>query len=97
MNTKPPAQIAGVKGIAPKPIELTPARPLVNWGHLCELPPYQMYAIERSGKSPNDLMGWIHDWTRDCETEQARYDDYCQWHAAKGYWPLESPSGATLD
>ena len=93
---KPPTQIAGVQGIAPKPIELTPERPRIDWAHLFGLPPFQMYAVERARKSPADVMAWMQDWARSHESEQALFDDYCQWHAAKGCWPNEDPMGRII-
>ena len=93
---KPPTQIAGVVGIEPKPIELTPNRPRIDWAHLLELPPFQMFAIERAGKSAADMMAWMPAWAREHESEQALFDDYCQWHAAKGYWPNEDPMGRII-
>ncbi|QLI49450.1 hypothetical protein vBPaeMUSP18_22 [Pseudomonas phage vB_PaeM_USP_18] len=93
MTTKPPAQIAGVQGIAPTPIELTPARPSIDWPRLFGLPPFQMFAVERSSKSPAYVMDWIKDWASQHESAQALFDDYCQWHRSKGYWPNETPMG----
>lgn len=97
MATKPPTQVAGVEGIAPKPIELTPSRPNIDWAHLFSLPPFQMYAVEKAGKSPADVVAWLPQWASEQSSEQALYDNYCQWHAAKGYWPNESPAGGLLN
>lgn len=96
-DTKPEPIRVGVEGIAPKPIELTTERPRIDWAHLFGLPPFQMYAVERARKSAADVMAWMPAWAREHESEQALFDDYCQWHAAKGYWPKETPTGAPLD
>lgn len=88
---KPEPIRVGVEGIAPKPVDLTPAR--IDWPRLFSLPPFQMFAIERARKSPADVMAWMPGWARSHESEQALFDDYCQWHAAKGYWPNETPMG----
>lgn len=93
-DTKPEPIRVGVDGIAPKPIELTPKR--IDWAHLFGLPPFQMYAVERARKSPADVMAWMPGWAREHESEQALFDDYCQWHAAKGYWPGEDPMGRII-
>lgn len=90
---KPPTQVAGVEGIAPTPIELTPQRAVIDWPHLFGLPPFQMFAIEQARKSADDVMAWMPEWAREHESEQALFEDYCQWHAAKGYWPNEDPLG----
>ena len=52
-----------------------------------------MYAIEKARKAPADVMAWMPDWARSHESEQALFDDYCDWHAAKGCWPNETPLG----
>lgn len=92
--SKPEPIRVGVVGIEPKPIELTPERPArINWALLFSLPPFQMYAIEKARKAPADVIVWMPDWARSHESEQALFDDYCDWHAAKGYWPNETPLG----
>lgn len=96
-DTKPEPIRVGVEGIAPKPIELTPDRPRIDWASLFSLPPFQMFAIERARKSPADVMAWMPGWARSHESEQALFDDYCEWHANKGCWPKETPTGAPLD
>ena len=92
-DAKPEPIRVGVEGIAPKPIELTPERPHIDWAHLFSLPPFQMYAIEKARKAPAGVMAWMPDWARSHESEQALFDDYCDWHAAKGCWPNETPLG----
>ena len=98
-SPKPPTQIAGVGGIEPKPIELTPA-PVqrVNWRALSALPPFQMFVAERSpdptGRNSQEwalrvTLGWAEK-----NDDQTLLDEYCRWHARKGYWPNESPLGA---
>lgn len=92
-SEKPPAQVAGVQGFSA--FESKPTEPrLIDWQHLFSLPPFQMYAVERAGKSAADVMSWMPDWLRSHEgTHQALYDDYCQWHRDKGCWPDETPLG----
>lgn len=109
---KPPTQVAGVEGIAPKPIELTPARPVeqdqqIDWARLCELPPFQMFAVEREPKlsrvlesrgasnhHPERFMDseQVIAWMGEFEPDDL-YQQYCDWHKAKGYWPNETPTG----
>lgn len=94
-SKKPPTQVAGVQGFSA--FEAKPTEPLrIDWQHLIGLPPFQMYAVERSGKSPNDLQGWMHDWLRSHDDSQSLYDDYRQWHADKGCWPNETPLGQLI-
>lgn len=92
MNKPEPIRV-GVEGIAPKPVDLTPAR--IDWPRLFSLPPFQMFAIERARKSPADVMAWMPAWAR-AQSEQALFDDYCQWHTRKGFWPNETPLGGAV-
>ena len=94
-DTKPEPIRVGVEGIAPKPFELTPARQRIDWAHLFGLPPFQMYAVERIGKPHDEIMAWMPEWANK-QDPQALYDDYCQWHAQKGYWPGETPMGRII-
>ncbi|QXN70901.1 hypothetical protein DARTUKUTA_48 [Bacillus phage vB_BspP_Dartukuta] len=95
--TKPPTQVAGVEGIAPKPIVLTPESSKIDWARIIQLPPFQMFAVERARKSAADVMAWMPAWAREHESEQALFDDYCQWHKEKGYWPAETPMGELIE
>lgn len=109
--TKPPTQVAGVEGIAPKPIELTPEQPQqIDWPRLCELPPFQMFAVEcepklsrvlesrgASNHRPERFMDseQVTAWMREFEPENL-YQQYCDWHTDKGYWPNETPYGEAI-
>ena len=94
---KPPTQYAGVVGIEPKPIVLTPEPSQhVNWSAVASLPPFQMYAVERFGRSARDS----HEWATECAVQEAAksgdkalIDAYEAWHAEKGYWPGEDAYG----
>lgn len=96
-SNKPPTQYAGVVGIEPKPIVLTPEPSQhVNWSAVASLPPFQMYAVERFGRSARDS----HEWATECAVQEAAksgdkalIDAYEAWHAAKGYWPGEDAYG----
>ena len=97
---KPPTQTAGVSGIAPKPIELTPAQPQqIDWRRLCELPPFQMFVVEREPKLAeqfaNDNYQAVREWLVRHVMEDLS-QQYCAWHAAKGYWPNETPAGELI-
>lgn len=104
---KPPTQVAGVEGIAPKPIVLTPEQPKqIDWQRIIGLPPFQMFAIEkeksllhvftvphggresRAEVKEKQLQEWLarHD-------PDDLYQQYCNWHKAKGCWPEETPLG----
>jgi hypothetical protein len=95
--SKPPTQYAGVVGIEPKPIVLTPEPPQhVNWEAVASLPPFQMYVVERFGRTGRDS----HEWAIECAVhsaakmgDKAVMDDYAAWHADKGYWPGEDHLG----
>lgn len=85
---KPPTQVAGVKGFSA--FDATPA-PRIDWDYLVMLPPFQMYAVERTGKPQGEIMAWVMS-----QDLQALYDDYRQWHKDKGYWPNETPMGELI-
>lgn len=94
-GTKPPPIRVGVQGIEPRKQEPGVGQP-IEWPRLVVLPAFQMYAVERAGKSPGDVMAWLGDFIRsevEKAGEQALFDDYCRWHAAKGCWPNETPLG----
>ena len=96
---KPPTQTAGVIGIEPKPIELTPApEKRINWHALASLPPFQMFVHERRPIPPGckDSQDWALRAAQELAAQQSDavvMDEYCRWHARKGYWPGESPTG----
>lgn len=94
-STKPPTQVAGVQGfVAFEAVPTQPPSP-IDWQHLIGLPPFQMYAVERAGKSPSEVMDWMPEWMSS-QDPITLYSDYCQWHAAKDYWPDETPLGEVM-
>ena len=107
---KPPAQVAGVEGITPDPIGLTPEPNNIDWARLSERPPFQMFAAECEPKLARVLISRgpsNHRPERFMDSEQAiawmaqyepenLYQQYCEWHKAKGYWPNETPYGEAI-
>lgn len=78
--SKPPAIRVGVQGFSAFTTERTQAAKAIDWERLVGLPPFAMFIAERhAGKFPGLSMGL--------------YAEYCDWHAAKGYWPNETPMG----
>lgn len=112
LGEKPPAQVASVEGIAARPITMneTPAegRMRVDMWALVQLPPFQMYVVERAYLSqgeiemltgvqgPNAMRVMQNLVFRAGNDSNALYDDYCQWHRDKGYWPNETPMGQLI-
>ena len=95
--SKPPTQYAGVVGIEPKPIELTPARPVIDWRAVAALPPFQMFAAERMrNTSGKDSMDHALDYVRGMGAAPGVLQAYEAWHDKKGYWPNETPFGKAL-
>ena len=91
---KPPTQYAGVVGIEPKPIELTPARPVIDWRAVAALPPFQMFAAERMrNTSGKDSMDHALDYVRGMGAAPDLLQAYEAWHADKGCWPGETALG----
>ena len=94
-DQKPPTQYAGVVGIEPKPIVLTPEPTQhVNWGAVASLPPFQMFAAERMrNTSGKDSMDHALDYVRGMGAAPDVLQAYEAWHDKKGYWPNETPYG----
>ena len=91
--SKPEPIRVGVQGFVA--FEAKPEQPPepIDWLRLCGLPPFRMFAEERSGKPIYNL----HDWLQSHNDAQSLYAEYCQWHEAKGYWPNETPFGEIKD
>lgn len=95
---KPAPQRVGVEGIAPKPIELTPASPVaIDWREVGALPPFQMFVHELAPSPPErDSQQWAIDYALRYAAQRgddALLGEYSAWHEAKGYWPNETPFG----
>lgn len=95
-SPKPPTQTAGVVGIEPKPIVLTPApEQRVNWRALAALPPFQMFICEqRPNPDGRDSKEWALEIAMGLQGamgDEALMAAYVAWHTAKGYWPNETP------
>ena len=93
---KPPPRVLGVAGIAEQPIVIHD--PKINWAMVAALPPFQMFLAERDG--PNQTGQNSQQWATGVAmrlaaavNDQALFDEYAAWHAAKGYWPHETPLG----
>lgn len=95
LGDKPPTQAVGVHGFAA--FESKPAAPTgIYWSALVELPPFQMFAVEKAKRAPGEVTQWLPGWLQsEVERfgEQAVFDSYAQWHSDKGYWPAETPMG----
>lgn len=106
-DTKPEPIRVGVEGIAPKPIELTPARQRIDWVRLSGLPPFQMYLSETRRASPAEIERMANPLNHDGRIEALKamierigpqlYDEYAEWHQKKGYWPNETPMGGARE
>ena len=93
-DQKPPTQYAGVVGIEPKPIVLTPDRPVIDWHAVAALPPFQMFAAERMrNTSGKDSMDHALDYVRGMGAAPDLLQAYEAWHADKGCWPGETALG----
>ena len=75
---KPPTLRVGVSGF--NAFEAKPAAQpeRIDWLRLEGLPAFQMFLAETRQKA---------------QRSADFYDQYCQWHANKGYWPNETPMG----
>ena len=95
---KPPTQYAGVVGIEPKPIVLTPEPAMgIFWPGVAGLPPFQMFICEqRPNPDGRDSKEWALEIATDMQSamgDEALMAAYVAWHTAKGYWPNETPLG----
>lgn len=95
---KPPAQVAGVQGFnaftTPADELKQKSTPQVDWIRLAGLPPFAMFAQEVYGVSGNNLMPWVNELI--INTQDSVYQQYCDWHAAKGYWKQEDVYGRLI-
>lgn len=81
MQTDKPEPIrVGTKGFNAFEAKSEPLSPIIDWQHIAGLPPFEMFMAERHS-------------TGDQSPSQALFDEYCQWHKNKGYWPNEDPMG----
>lgn len=94
---KPPAQVAGVTGIATVPIVLTPEPSQIDWPTLVGLPPFQMFIATLW---PNTQRIAADQHVRAVlqahRATPALYERYASWHAEQGLWPNETPMGREL-
>lgn len=89
---KPPTQVAGVVGIDATPITMNTPPERIDWRAVVALPPFQMYAAERMrNTSGKDSQEHAWDYVRAQGLGADVLEGYRQWHAAKGYWPSETP------
>ena len=91
---KPPPQIAGVVGIAATPVTMNePRAPAIHWGVLIHLPPFQIFAAERTGTILNDSLALAQAFVEARGPSEQLFNEYAAWHTASGKWPKETPMG----
>lgn len=96
---KSPPQGIGVQGFNAftTPADETKPKsvPQVDWIKLAELPPFAMFAQEAYGTVSSNLTPWLNEMFR--KTQGGIYQEYCNWHADKGYWKGETPMGDVIN
>lgn len=96
-NTKPPTQGVGVEGFKSDVYAADDqSNQYIDWLELMHLPKFQMFVIEQSRKSYENVMDWIDGYVKDqvfAIGQVAYFDQYVKWHDAKGYWPNEKATG----
>ena len=77
---KPETIRVGVQGFVA--FEAKPSAPAhhIDWERIAGLPAFGMFMAERYPSKRADPSA-------------ALYAEYCDWHAAKGYWPSETADG----
>ena len=100
MNKPEPIRV-GVEGITPNPIMMhedptqAQAQAAAEIQRLAVLPPFQMFAAERMrNTSRHDSEQHAANFLRSRGAGLDVLEEYVRWHAAKGYWPNETPFGA---
>ena len=68
---------------------------------LSEHPPFQMFIGEGRHQWKGPQIQWKHEFlqwaTANDADAESLFNEYCQWHVAKGYWPNETPLGRLID
>ena len=101
-NQKPPTQSVGVEGfkadLYASDIEQSEEIKKIEWHILIHLPKFQMFCVEISKRSIDNIMQWIMGFVQDqCyQDEHAFFVSYTQWHDQKGYWKQEDYFGKLL-
>ncbi len=86
---KPPTIRVGVIGF-----DGFSAKQAINWERLITLPPFQMFAAEKLNDCcSKDAQQHAIAFVQMNGAGQDLYEKYCEWHAAKGHWPNETPMG----
>lgn len=95
-KVKPPTQSVGVSGF--KADLYANDEQFVDWQKLIHLPKFQMFCVEHSRRSVDNVMQWIMGFVQDqCyQNEQVFFDNYVQWHNQKGYWKNEDVYGQLI-
>lgn len=96
-TVKPPTQGIGVAGF--KADLYASDEKHVAWEVLIHLPKFQMYAVEVSRLSHENVMEWIDGFMKDQVYEKGQkgfFNHYQQWHDAKGYWKNETVYGELI-
>lgn len=94
LKKKPPTQIAGVTGIDGH--GAMGEAPVINWFKLVDLPAFEMFVSEQSGLHTKVTVdNWVKD-RRATLGDSPFYDQYAAWHAKKGFWPNETPTGELM-
>lgn len=95
---KPSAQVAGVQGFEAFTAEPSLPDKRMDWPRIVALPAFQMFMVEAQGRSTDwvtNPQNYANAFT-DAQM-QTLYNEYCDWHKAKGYWPNETPCGKLIE
>lgn len=96
-KTKPPTQGVGVIGIDDSAFGSDTSG--VRWEALIHIPKFQMFCIEKSKLSYENVMEWIVDFVISELNKDVSifFEEYKHWHDAKGYWKNETIYGELID
>lgn len=75
----------------------------INWARITSLPAFQMFLEEAKGIKighGKQLTQTVETFTREAINgggEESLFNEYANWHKAKGYWPNETPMGELIE
>jgi len=98
IGSKPPTQSVSVAGFKADLYAADEVK--IDWNTLLNIPKFQMYATEKTGRSIGNVMEWIVDFMHqevNQRGEQVAFQDYSMWHDKKGYWKNEDVYGALIE
>lgn len=95
---KPPPIMITMDGIEPEPVTFGGTQQVFkyDWPFLVGFPPFQMFVSEQATQSIENIDDWIIDYMVEqlnAKGEDVVFQEYSDWHSAKGCWKNETVFG----